>query len=90
MLSAVSNRFGCWIVYRTKLIHAELSALNWQKLSTLNRLALNWPTLGVLVLVVMARADGLIAGYPSVVEFLERKEGVVGRGVGTFGGNTPI
>ena len=38
----------------------------------------------------MVQADGLIAGYPSVVEFLEKKRGVVKRGVGMFGGNTPI
>jgi hypothetical protein len=42
------------------------------------------------VLVVIAQANGLIAGYLSVVEFLEGKEGVVGRGIGTFSGNTPI
>ena len=44
----------------------------------------------MLVLVVMARADRLIAGYLSVVKFLEGKEGVVGRDIGTFGGNIPI
>jgi len=42
------------------------------------------------VLVVIAWANGLIAGYPSVVEFLEGKEGVVGRGIGIFSRNIPI
>jgi len=42
------------------------------------------------VLVVITRANGLIARYPSMVEFLEGKEGVVGRGIGTFGRNIPI
>jgi len=42
------------------------------------------------VLVVIARANGLIARYLSMVKFLEGKEGVVGRGIGIFSGNTPI
>ena len=44
----------------------------------------------MLVLVVIARADGLIARYLSIVEFLKGKEGVVGRSIGIFGWNTPI
>ena len=65
--------------------HTKLLALNWRKLLTLNWLALNWPTLGILVLVVMARANGLIARYLFMVKFLKEKEGVVGRGIGIFG-----
>jgi len=44
----------------------------------------------MLVLVVIARANRLITGYLSMVKFLEGKKGVVGRDIGTFGGNIPI
>ena len=44
----------------------------------------------MLVLVVMAWVDGLIAKYLSVVKFLKGKKGVVGRGIGIFGWNIPI
>jgi hypothetical protein len=46
--------------------------------------------LGMLVLVVIARANRLITRYLSVVKFLEGKEEVVGRGIGRFSGNIPI
>jgi hypothetical protein len=44
----------------------------------------------MLVLVVIAQANRLIAGYLSIVKFLEGKKGVVGRGIGMFSRNTPI
>jgi len=44
----------------------------------------------MLVLVVIARANRLIAEYLFIVEFLKGKEGVVKRGIGIFGGNIPI
>jgi len=42
------------------------------------------------VLVVIARANRLIARYLSIVKFLKGKEGVVGRDIGIFGRNIPI